>query len=110
MKNKGKKVKTEKATVRRRAMRKMSKAHRRAAEGIKVNATLVVVRVKHAGDCRSSPIDRIDLAKPCSECTRWLHVAESLGVSISVWHSDSSGEVIPFDDHPHHYKPKVRVW
>jgi hypothetical protein len=55
----------------------------------------------------------ISLAKPCTECDRWLRICEHLGLRIQLFYTNNIGETIIYDRKhgiPHEYKLKQSLW
>jgi hypothetical protein len=53
---------------------------------------LIVIRIMANGQLSS--------AKPCAECSRWIRVAQGIGVEYTVFYSDVDGTLKQFDDQP----------
>jgi len=47
-------------------------------------------------------------AKPCAECTRWIYMANSIGVHYEVYYTDDDETIKSYTDFDstHHYIPK----
>jgi len=50
-------------------------------------------------------------AKPCAECTRWMKIAECLGVIYDVYYTDENASLTKYKhDCSHQYLPYSTYW